>query len=103
IRGVLGGLLGRRLAFEDAEDVALLHDQEIVAVDLDLGAGPLAEQHAVTGLHVEGNDLALLVAGAGADGNNFTLLRLLLGGVGDDDAASGLRVLFDALDDNAVM
>ena len=37
-----------------AEDVALLHDEQVLAVDLDLGARPLAEQHAVAGLDVEG-------------------------------------------------
>src|SRR6266481_1356763 len=33
-------------------DVALLHDQVLVAVDLYLGARPFAEQHAVAGLNV---------------------------------------------------
>ena len=73
-----------------AHDVAFLHDQEILAVDLDLGAGPLAEQHAVAGLDVDRDQLAGFVAGAGADGDDFALLRLFLGGVGNDDAARGL-------------
>src|SRR4051794_11856610 len=62
--GWLGGLL-RALALDDAHDVGLLHDQEFLAIELHLGAGPLAEQHAVAGLHVEGLDLTLLVARAG--------------------------------------
>jgi hypothetical protein len=37
----------------DAHDVGLLHDQEFLAVDLDLGARPFAEQHPVTGLYVD--------------------------------------------------
>src|SRR5690606_37398066 len=57
-----------RLAFENAHDVALFHDQQLLAVDLDLGAGPLAEEHRIAGLHVERHELALLVAGAGPDG-----------------------------------
>ncbi len=36
------------------------------------------------------NQLAGFVAGAGADGDDFAFLRLLLGGVRDDDAALGL-------------
>jgi hypothetical protein len=72
---------------DDAHDVGLLHDQEVLAVDLDLGAGPLAEQDAVAGLDVERDELAALVAGAGADGDDLAFLRLLLGGVGNDDAA----------------
>jgi hypothetical protein len=77
--------LGRRL--DDAHDVGLLHDQELLAVDLDLGARPFAEQHAVAGLDVERDELAGFVAAAGADGDDLALLRLFLGGVGDDDAA----------------
>ena len=50
-----------------------------------------------------GDELAGLVAGAGADGDDFALLRLLLGGVGDDDAAGGLGLGVDALDDDAVV
>ena len=77
---------------DHAHDVGFLHDQEVLAVDLDLGAGPLAEEDAIARLHIEGDELAALVAGAGADGDDFALLRLFLGGVGDDDAA--LRLLF---------
>src|SRR5205823_2969594 len=44
LRGLLAGSGG---LFENAHDVAFLHDQEIDAVDLDLGARPLAEQHAL--------------------------------------------------------
>src|SRR5215210_5240328 len=98
-----GGLLGRGPAFEDAHDVGLLHDQELLAVELDLGARPLAEQDAVAGLHVERAQLALVVQRAGADGDDFALLRLLLGGIGDDDAARGLLLRRHAADENAVM
>src|SRR5271156_5837394 len=50
----LGGfLLGGGSVGEHAHDVALLHDQELLAVDLDLGARPLAEQHAVADLDVD--------------------------------------------------
>src|SRR5271154_2081023 len=42
-----GLLLGGRKVGENAHDVALLHDQQLLAVDLDFSARPLAEQHAV--------------------------------------------------------
>ena len=42
---------------EDPHDVALLHDEELLAVDLDLGAGPLAEQHLVLALTSSGTIL----------------------------------------------
>ena len=64
-----------------------LHDQQVVAVDAHLGAGPLAEQHAIAGLHVERLELAVLVASARTDGDDLAFLRLLLGGVRNDDAA----------------
>src|SRR6185437_8111785 len=50
----LGGLLaGDARTFQHAHDVALFHDQQLLAVDLDLGARPFAEQHAVADLHVD--------------------------------------------------
>ena len=54
------------------------------------GARPLAEQNAITRLHIERHDLAGLVARPGADGDHFAFHRLFLGGVGDNDAARGL-------------
>src|SRR5215213_3703705 len=98
-----GGLgLGGALV-EHAHDVRLLHDQQLVAVELDLGAGPLAEQHPVADLDAHRNQVALLAAGAGADGQDLALHGLFLGGVGDDQPALGLRLLLDALDDDAVV
>src|SRR5215217_3817348 len=102
-RGSRGLLLGGGGAFDDAHDVGLLHDQEILAVDAHFRAGPLAEQHAVAGLDIEGLDLAVLVARAGADGDDLALLRLLLGGIGNDDAALCLLLRLDAADDDAIM
>ena len=89
--------------FDDAHDVAFLHDQELLVVDHDLGARPFAEQHPVADLDVDGDELAALIASAGADGHDFALGRLLLGGVGDDDAALGSFLGLDALDDDAVV
>src|SRR5271169_4636734 len=87
ITGLLRGfLLGDGLV-DDAHDVGLHHDQELLAVDLDLGARPFAEQHAVADLDVDRDQLAGLVAATWADGDDFALRGLLLGGVGDDDAA----------------
>ena len=57
----------------------------------------------VAGLDVERRDLAVLGAGAGADGDDFAFLRLFLGGVGDDDPAGGLLLGLDAADEHTVM
>src|SRR3954454_24466483 len=88
---------------DDPQDVAFLHDQQVLAVEADLGARPFAEQDLVPGLDVERRDRAVLAAGAGASGDDFALLRLLLGGVGDDDAAGRLLLGFDAADEHPVM
>src|SRR5918994_6837221 len=95
------GGLARLLAglLNHAHDVGLLHDEEILAVDADLGAGPLAEQDAVADLDIEGLDLAVLVPRAGADGDHLAFLRLLLSGVGNDDAAFGPFLGLKAADD----
>src|SRR4051794_10975481 len=98
-----GGLgLGGAL-LEHAHDVAFLHDQQLVAVELDLGAGPLAEQHPVADLDAHRRQLALVAAGAGSDGQDLALHGLFLGGVGDDQPTLGLRLFLDALDDDAVV
>src|ERR1700683_2611914 len=93
----------RLLLGDHAHDVGLLHDQKLVAVELDLGARPLAEQHAVARLNIDRNELAALVAATGADGGDFALLRLFLRGVGNDDAALGLFLGVDTLADHPVM
>src|ERR1700692_707227 len=66
-----GFLLGGAAAFDDAHDVALLHDQEILAVDFDFGARPLAEQHCVADLEIDRDQLAGFVPATGAEGRDF--------------------------------
>src|SRR5260370_33701797 len=83
----LRALLRASRALDDAEDVALLRDDERFIVDLDLGPRPFAEQDAIARLQFEWHELALLVAPAGADADDFALLRLLRDGVGGDEAA----------------
>ena len=85
--GLGGLLLGSGGIGEDAHDVAFLHDQEILTVDLDLGAGPLAEQHAVADLHIDRDQLAgFVAAGPGARDESGKLVPL--------DVKAGDKVLF---------
>src|SRR5580698_10426138 len=98
-----GLLLGGGQVGENAHDVALLHDQQLLAVELDLGAGPFAEQHAVADLEVDRDELAGFVAATRADGGDFTLRGFLFGAVRDDDAAGRLFLGIDALDDDAIV
>src|SRR5271167_31172 len=86
-----------------AHDVALLHDQEILAVELDFGARPFAEQDAVADLEVDWDQLAGFVTAARTHRRDFALRGLFLGGVGNDDAALGLFLGIDTLDNDTVM
>src|SRR5882672_2945759 len=94
---------GDTWAFDDAHDVRLLHDEEILAVELDLRPGPFAEQDAVARLDVERHDRALLVARARTDGDDLALHRLFLGGVGNEDSAGRLAFGVDAANHNAIV
>src|ERR1700733_8230815 len=82
---------------DDGQDLVLAEDHVVVAVDLDLGAGVLAHEDAVALLDVHRRALALVVELARADGDHLGLLRLLLGGVRDDDAPTDLLLLLNAL------
>ena len=88
---------------DDGEDFVLAQDGVLDVIDLDLGAGVLADQDRVALLDVELDALAVVVELAFADGDDFGLLRLLFGGVGDDDAAANLLLRVLAPDDDAVV
>ena len=78
-----GRLLGRGdRAFKHAHDVGFLHDQKILAVDLNFRARPFPEQYALASLEFERDELAAFIAGAWPDGDDFALLRLFLDGAG---------------------
>src|ERR1700686_697764 len=73
-------------ALDHTHDVGLLHDQKVLAVNLDLGAGPFAEQHPVARFEFEWDQLAALVPSARPHGDDLALLRLLLDGAGNNNA-----------------
>src|SRR3982751_6550438 len=88
---------------ENAHDVALLHDQELLVVDLDFSARPFAEQHAVADLEIDRKQLAGFVAAARANCDDLALRGLFLRCVRNDDAASCLLFGVDALNHDAVV
>src|SRR5665213_1234662 len=88
---------------DHAHDVGFFHDDKLLAVEFDLGAGPFAEQHPVALLDVERLNLPVFAAGARAARYDLALHRLFLGGVGDDDTARRLRLRFHALHQHAIM
>src|SRR5438094_6569280 len=93
---------GLRL-LDDAEDVFLAHHEVFLAVDLDLRAGVLREEHAVARLDVQGAHLSVLQDLPVSDGDDLAFDGLLLGGVGDDDATLRLLFFLHSLDDDAIL
>src|SRR5690242_1272664 len=82
-----GGFALRDVLLDHSHDVAFLHDQELLAVDLHFRPRPFAEKDPVANLDIDGNELARLVPATGADGQDFPLRGLFLRRVGYDDAA----------------
>ena len=80
----------------------LAEDLDLLAVDLDLGAGILAEEDLVALDDADRGSFARVEHLAGADREDLAALGLLLGGVGEHDAARGLLLGFNLLDHNAV-
>src|ERR1700691_402145 len=93
----------RLFLLQNAENFFLTHDEEFLAVNLDLGSRVLAEKDAVAGLDIQGENLALVVRLTLADRDDLTLLRLFLGRVRDNDAAPDRFALFHAPHQNAVV
>src|SRR5262245_146336 len=87
---------------EHAQDVVLAQDDVLDAVDLDVGAAVLADQHAVALLDLHGDALALFIHAPRADGHDLGLLRLLLRGVGNDDSPAPGLLLLDPANQDAV-
>src|SRR4051812_17841761 len=87
----------------DGEHVVFADEHVLLAVELDLGAAVLAEQHRVADLDLERADLAVFEDFAVAHGDDLALDRLLLRRVGDDDAALGGALALEPLDDDAVL
>src|SRR3954463_13530178 len=88
IFGIWGSLLLLGLALRHGQHVAAGEDQQVLAVDGDLRAAVLAVDDGVAHLDVGGNEIAALLGPTpGAHGEDLAELGLLLGRVGNDDAA----------------
>src|ERR1043165_4344247 len=98
-----GGFLAGFRLDQNPHDVALLHDQVFGVVDLDLRAGPFAEQHPIACLEAARDELAALIASTRANGDDFALARLFLDGVGNDDTSSALCLGLDTLDHDSIV
>src|SRR5713226_6153261 len=91
------------LSADDSEDLLFADDHVLDIVDLDLGADVLADEDTVARLDVKRNPLPVVVETARSDGDDLPLEGLLLGRVGDDDAALRLLLGLDSLDQDTVV
>src|SRR5919197_3618051 len=84
------------------EHIGLAQDQHLVGPELDLRPAVLGEDDLVALRDFHRDEVALVVPGARPRGEDAAALRLLLGGVGEDDPADGRFLVFEDLDDQAV-
>src|SRR5262245_43313327 len=87
------------LVLEDRQDIRLAQHEQVFAVELELRAAVLGEEHAIAFLDLERLAVALVGGLACADGNDCAFLRLFLGGIGNDEAA-GRHLFLGAGPDN---
>src|SRR5262249_18238230 len=88
---------------DDGQDFIFAQDQVLLAVDLDVGPGILAEEDLVSGLDVQRQLGAVLEDLPVADRDDLALLGLLLRGVRDDDSSLDGLFLFDTTDDQPIV
>src|SRR5690606_39259970 len=87
---------------DHGEDLVLIHNEILGAVDLYLSPRIGEKQHPVAHLHADRRPLAVLQELAGSDGHHLPLLRLLLGRVGEVDAPLRPLLPLDGLDNHPV-
>src|SRR5882757_2826827 len=101
--GIAGAEHGSLLGY-DSQHVACRQDQVFLAVVLDFGAAVLAVDDGVTLGHVQRDPLvAIFVPPAGADCDDGAFLRLLLGGVRNDQTRRGRGLGLVGLHENLVL
>src|SRR2546423_14070308 len=98
---LLNGIV--ELLRDDANDVVSAHHQILGTFDLPRLAGVFSEQDAVPDFDVERAHLAVLEDLAFADRDDLALIRLLAGGVGNDDSARRFVFRIEALHYDAVV
>src|SRR3954447_2205658 len=84
------------------QHVGLAKDEQVLAVDGDLRAAVLRVQDLVTVRDVDRDALAVVRDLAVAYSQHLAALRLLLRGVGEDDAAGRRLLLLYRLDDQPI-
>src|SRR5687767_5549347 len=94
------GGMGCSSLLDDGQDVAVLQDQKLVVIELELGAGVLLEEDLLADCDLDLLARPVVQGATRADGQDGALLRALLGGVRQDDAALGHLLAGGRLDDH---
>src|SRR5437762_12368576 len=85
-----------------AENFVLAHNQILFPVDRDVAGGILAEQDVIADLNIDRNQREVVETLDLLDGDDLSLLRLLLGVIEDNNAAAYGSMLLDALHRTAI-
>src|SRR5688572_14477760 len=96
-------LSSRRIGLDHRQHFVLPHDEVILAIELDLLVGVLAEQDHITRLDIESHSYAALLDETAADGDHRAPLRLLFGGIRNDDPADVLLAAFETPNDDPIV
>src|SRR5205809_1112759 len=83
------------------EHIGLAKDQVLFGVDCDFGAAVLPVENLVSDLELH-RDSDILLKASGTNRDDLALLRLLLGGVGDEESTAHLLRILERLDDDAI-
>lgn len=93
----------KRLLGDLGQDLGIADEQVFVLADLDRVTSPARQEDLVTGLDRGRDDLAVLIGGTGASGDDASLgKRGGSGGRGDEETGRGLCLGLEALYENAV-
>src|SRR5687767_7328164 len=88
--------------FNHRENIALAHQQVFIFADLDGFGGVAGEEDAVALLDLHRAAGAVVENLAGADGDDRAAAGLILGGIGNENAAGGLLLRLFAFDDDLI-
>lgn len=86
----------------DSNLLGVTEERVLLLADLDGASTVLRDQHTIPFRHAHGYPFAIFVERTGTHGEDFCFIEFLDGGFREEDAAGGLRLGFDALDEDAV-
>src|SRR5690348_13426994 len=87
---------------DDGQNVGLAQDQQLVLIELEFGTRIFGEQHALALFDIGADAFAGIEHAPGPDGQNFALLGLFFGGIGQHDAACGDLLALERFDDHSI-